>query len=61
MGTKLDEVEGDPSKRMISHEEASEFAKNNQIEYFETSAVAPKNVQETFEKVKAGWGDAREE
>lgn len=51
IGTKLDEVDSDPSKRSVAQQEAFNFASSRNLEYFEVSALTSQNVGSTFKKV----------
>ena len=44
-------VDVDPKKRVISEEEATKFAEEKKLPYFETSAKINKNIKEGFSRV----------
>ena len=47
IGNKCDDIEN----RIIKLEDAKQFAKNNKLTYFETSAKSGKNIQKVFESL----------
>jgi hypothetical protein len=51
IGTKLDEVESDPSKRSVSEQEAINFASARDSEYYEVSSLTSRNVKSMFRNV----------
>eukprot|EP00735_Rhodelphis_limneticus_P001539 TRINITY_DN12170_c0_g1::TRINITY_DN12170_c0_g1_i1::g.26504::m.26504 TRINITY_DN12170_c0_g1::TRINITY_DN12170_c0_g1_i1::g.26504 ORF type:complete len:227 (+),score=18.18,sp/P31582/RAF2A_ARATH/38.42/7e-40,Ras/PF00071.17/1.3e-47,Miro/PF08477.8/1.5e-15,Arf/PF00025.16/7.4e-13,GTP_EFTU/PF00009.22/0.0073,Gtr1_RagA/PF04670.7/0.0016,MMR_HSR1/PF01926.18/0.013,SRPRB/PF09439.5/0.075 TRINITY_DN12170_c0_g1_i1:26-706(+) len=59
VGTKLDIVDADPSKRQVEASEAEEFAKANAASYFETSAKMNWNVEELFQDLAVRWKELK--
>lgn len=49
VGNKLDICEKNPMERKVSNERAMEFASQNGLHFFETSAYSDINVRDVFE------------
>ena len=54
VGNKVDIVESNPSARQVSHEEGKVFAKENKLQFIETSAFSNYRVTEAFENLLEG-------
>ena len=50
-GNKIDLIERNPEMRKILKEKAVNFALENDMPYFETSAITSINVESAFEKL----------
>ena len=62
IGNKVDLVEENSKARKVSKEEAEQFAQENNMLFFETSATTSKNVKESFETLlfeiyKKNWDE----
>ena len=51
IGTKLDLVHDDPSKRQVSEDQGREFARKHRAPFFETSAKTNANVNGVFDSI----------
>jgi GTPase SAR1 family protein len=51
IGNKIDLVDKDNKTREVSFEEANEFAKENKLTFYETSACTNKNINLVFQEL----------
>lgn len=54
IGNKSDLVDDEPINRAVTYQEASKFAKEKGLYYFETSAKTGHNVKESFQFMVEG-------